>query len=199
LISFLIGAVPGLLGLLEKKHLLFSDSQVLVMGNLLAAGMVTGFIVGGKAVDRSGSRPVFLTGHILFSLSLTGVLLRGFIPLPLTVSIGLFSFLFGAMQGAVGIAGTSELLAIIPPENKSLSTGFHMSLAAAGLTLSNLITGQILRWNLLQPEWVLFGKTLSAYDSIIAALILSISLMAATAGLIPVIGQLKSQWIPQNR
>lgn len=199
LLSFLIGAVPNLLGLLEKKHLLFSDSQVLILGNLFAAGTVTGFITGGKAVDRAGSRPVFLTGHIIFSLALAGILLRGLFPCPTIATIGLFSFLFGAMQGATGIAGTSELLAIIPTENKSLSTGFHISLTAAGLSLSNLITGQILRWNVLQPHWVLFNKDMSAYDTLLALLMMLTLLLTVTSWLIPVISQLKSQWLPQNR
>ncbi len=199
LLSFLTGAIPGLLGLLEKEFLGFSDSLLVVMGNLLSIGAVVGFLIGGKMVDRLGPRPVFLTGHAVFSITLAGVLLRGFIPLPSAVTLGLLSLLFGAMQGAAGIASTSELFALIPQKNKSLSTGFNLTLIAAGLSFSGLFSGQILKWNILRPEWVLWGNTLSSYDALLAGFMILTILMAVTPLLVPVIRHLHRQWIPQNK
>jgi MFS family permease len=194
----LICAGSGLLGLLEKKALGFSDSQVVVMGNLTGIGTIAGFYMGGKMVDRVGARSVFLTGHILFSLALAGVLLRGFMPLPAIVTLGIFSFLIGVVLGSTGIASSSELLALIPPENKSLSTGFNLTLASAGMSLTGLVNGQVLKEKIFPEQWMFVGHTLSNYDILIAGFMVMSILMSATMGLVPPIRNLRNQWFPQN-
>ena len=198
LLSFII-AGAGLLGLLEKEVLGFSDSQLVMMGNLLSIGTVAGFFIGGKIVDHVGAKPVFLSSHIVFSLVLTGILLRGFSPLPLVTTIGLLSFLCGVMQGATGIASTSELLALIPRENKSLSTGFNMTLAAAGTSMAGLFNGQMMKMNFLPVQWRFRGQVLSSYDMLLAGFLVLTMLMAVTLGLVPTIRHLRSQWMPQNQ
>jgi len=189
----------GLLGLLEKTVLGFSDSQLLLMGNLLSIGTVAGFFIGGKMVDHLGAKSVFSAGHVVFALALAGVLLRGSLPLPLIVTIGLLSFFCGAVQGATGIASTSELLALIPPENKSLSTGFNLTLLAAGASLAGLLNGQLLKMDVLPAQWTLFNQPMSAYDVLLAGFVVMTVLMAAALGLVPKIRNLRSQWLPQNR
>lgn len=198
LLSF-TGASAGILGLLEKEMLGFSDSQLLMMGNLLSIGTIAGFYAGGKTVDHLGAKPVFLAGHVVLALTLTGILLRGFLPLPLTATIGLLSLSFGIMQGATGIAGTSELLALIPPENKSFSTGFNLTLAAAGVSLAGFLPGQLLKMKVLPEQWTFAGQTMSAYDALLAGFAVMTVLMAVTLGLVPTIRNLRSQWLPQNR
>lgn len=199
LLSFLTGAVPGLLGLLEKEFLGFSDSSLVVMGNLLSIGTVAGFLAGGRIVDRFGSRPVFMAGHAVFSLTLIAVLLRGQFPLPATVVLGTLTFVFGAAQGAAGIAGTSELLALIPQENKSFSTALNLAMIAAGVALSGLCSGQILKLNILQSSWTLLGHAMSTYDALLAGFTGLIAILATTTGLVPAIRHLHSQWLPQNK
>jgi MFS family permease len=189
----------GLLGLLSKEVLGFSDSQLVMMGNLGAIGSIAGFYLGGRTVDRFGAKPVFLSGHILLFLTLAGILLRGFLPLPAAVTMGVLSFVCGAIGGANGIASTSELLALIPPENKSLSTGFNLTLMAAGASLAGLLNGQLLKMDVLPAQWTLLGHTLSAYDVLLAGFMVMTVLMAAALGLVPKIRGLRSQWFPQNK
>ncbi len=198
LLSF-ISAGAGLFGLLEKETLGFSDSQLVMMGNLLSIGTIAGFFIGGKMVDHLGAKPVFLAGHTVFSLVLAGFLLRGFSPLSLIATVGLLSFFCGAMQGATGIASTSELLALIPPENKSLSTGFNLTLAAAGTSLAGLLSGQLLKMQVFPAQWMFCGKMLSAYDMLLAGFMVLTVLMAVSLGLVPTVRNLRSQWLPQNR
>lgn len=198
MLSFASGAA-GLLGLLEKEVLGFSDSLLVVMGNMLAAGTVAGFLIGGKMVDRFSAKPVFLAGHVITGLTLCGILLRSFLPASIPVLLGIFSLIFGAVQGATGIASTSELFALIPPENKSLSTGFNLTLAAAGVSLSGLMNGHLLKINILPAQWTLFGRTLSAYDALLTGFLGMAFLLAATLWLVPTIRHLSSQWLPENR
>lgn len=192
-------AAAGLLGLLEKEMLGFSDSLLMVMGNLLSIGTIIGFLTGGKMVDRFGAKPVFLSGHIIASLTLIGILMRATLPLPLPLIMGLFSLILGTVQGATGIANTSELLALIPAENKSISTGFGMTLTAAGISLAGLLNGQLLKMNILPTHWTLFSQSMSAYDILLTGFLAMTILLAATLGLVPTIRQLRSQWFPQNR
>jgi len=189
----------GLLGLLQKEVLGFHDSQLVTMGNLTAIGTVAGFYTGGKTVDRFGTKPVFLCGNLLFSAALAGILLRGWIPLPLTVSIGVLVFACGAVQGATGIAGTSELLALIPAKNKSVSTGLNITLSAAGTALAGILNGQLLKIGALPATWELFGQVMSPYDVLLAGFMTLSLLMASALGLVPTIRHIRSQWMPQNR
>ncbi len=192
-------AGAGLLGLLQKETLGFTDSQLLMTGNLLSTGTVAGFFIGGKIVDRIGAKPVFSTNHIVFSLLMAGLLLRGFSPLPMLATIGLISFIYGIMQGATGIASTSELLALIPQKNKSIATGFNIALAAAGISLAGLVNGQLLKMEILPAHWFFAGQALSSYDLLIAGFMTITVLMALALGLVPTIRHLRSQWMPQNQ
>lgn len=192
-------SATGLFGLLQKEALGFSDSQLVMMGNILSVGTVAGFFIGGKMVDHLGAKPVFLYGHILFATALTGILLRSFLPLQLVTTMGLAAFLCGTVQGAAGIASTSELLALIPQENKSLSTGFNLTLMAAGSSLAGFLPGHLLKLNLVPAQWILAGQTLSSYDLLLAGFTVLTIALAATLGLVPTIEHLRSQWFPQNR
>jgi MFS family permease len=166
---------------------------------MLSVGTIAGFFIGGKMVDHLGAKPVFLGSHIVFALSLAGVLLRDSFPFPPLFVLGAFSLCLGATQGAAGIAGTSELLALIPPENKSLSTGFNIVLSSAGLSLAGLFNGYLLKMNVLPQGWRFFGHSMSTYDTLLAGFAVLSVLMAATIGLVPTIRNLRSQWLPQNR
>ena len=194
------GSMPWVMGLLGKDILLFNDAQLLLMGNIGAGGAVVGFYIGGKMVDRWGTKSVFLLCHVGLAMVLFLITLRGFFPFSEASTLYLSAGLFGIVFSASGIAFSSELLALIPPENKSLSTGFHLSLSSAGIALSSLLIGQALKLNVLSSEWILMGQTLCAYDTILLGSAVMILLLIITLGLIPSVIQVrKAQWYPQNK
>ena len=200
LLALSIGAIPWVMGLLGKEILLFNDSQILLLGNIGAGGAVAGFYFGGKMVDRWGTKSVFSLCHIGFAMVLFWIVLRGLSPFSPTLSLYLSSGIFGALFAGSGIAFSSELLSLIPKENKSLSTGFHLSLTSAGIALSSLLIGQALKLNVLTPEWTLMGQTLCAYDTILLGSAVMILLLIITLGLIPSVIQVrKAQWYPHTR
>ncbi|MDP7630231.1 MAG: MFS transporter, partial [SAR324 cluster bacterium] len=63
LLSLFTAASPQLFGLLEKEVLQLSDDQLVMLGNLMVAGALIGFVVGGNMVDRIGTKYVFLFCH----------------------------------------------------------------------------------------------------------------------------------------
>jgi len=200
LLALFTGAIPWVISLLGKDVLFFSDANILLMSNFGAGGAVAGFYLGGKMVDQWGTKPVFLLCHFGFATVLLLTVLRGLFPIPNIATLSLLSGIFGMTAAASGIAFSSELLALIPSENKSLSTGFHISLSSAGIALSSLLIGQAIKLNVLNPEWTLLGQTLCAYDTILLGSAVMILLLIITLGLIPsVIRVRKAQWYPQNK
>ena len=193
------GAAATVFGLLEKEVLGFSDSRIVVMGNLLALGSIGGFFVGGKMVDRVGTHRVFLSTHGLFALVLTGFCLRGLVPLNPIWPISVLTMLFGAVSGAFGIASTSEMLALIPPKNKSIATGVFSALTWAGVSASNLLVGQAFKFNVLIPEWQIGSLTLSAYDTVLISSAILMFLSSVTLGLVPSVLGIRSQTLPTPR
>ncbi|QHI68944.1 MFS transporter [Tichowtungia aerotolerans] len=199
LLGLFTGASVTLFGLLEKQELGFSDSRIVVMGNLLAIGSIAGFFVGGKMVDRFGTHRVFLVTHGLFAVALTGFCIRGLLPLDPVWLAGLMTITFGMVNAAFGIAASSEMLALIPPEDKSLSTGVYTTLTWAGVAASNLLVGQTLRLGVLSPEWQLGTLTLSAYDTILLGSAILMGLSSVTLGLVPSVLNVRSQSLPNPR
>lgn len=199
LLALFTGASVTLFGLLEKEVLGFSDSRIVVMGNLLAVGSVAGFFVGGKVVDRFGTHRVFLATHGLFALVLAGFCIRGGMPVAPVWTVGFMTVMFGMVNAAFGIAASSEMLALIPLQDKSLSAGFYTTLTWAGIAASNFLVGQILKMEVLTPEWRAGSLTFSAYDTILFGSAILMGLSSVTLGLVPSVLNVRSQSLPNPR
>ncbi len=84
-----------------------------------------------------------------------------------------------------GVAITSEVLALIPPRNKSLSSAINVSLFNWAVALSGLFVSRSIGWKLFAPEWMLFGQTFTVYDTLLLIFATMIVLLLLTIGLIP--------------
>jgi MFS family permease len=168
-----------------------------MFGNLMVAGALIGFVVGGNMVDRIGTKYVFLFCHFGYGIVLLSLLMRGGFPVPVIWVAGFVSTGFGFVQAASSIAMTSEILYLIPKENKSLATGFWLTLWSGGSGLSGVLFGQLLGIGILSSDWVLFGQTLSQYDGMLLLSGGMIMLLTVTLGLIPSVIRV-AQWIPQG-
>ena len=196
LITLCTGSCPWIFGLLEKDVLGFEKGLIVLMGTLLLGGSLGGFYLGGKMVDRYGTKYVFLICHFSYSLVLFLVLARDWVPTPAIVVIGVSTVLFGLIQAASGIAITSELFVLIPAENRSLSTAFATTLQTGGLSLSGIIFSKVIDLRIFSEVWLLFGKSMSMYDTIIGGCGIGIILLTVTLGLVPSIVR-NAQWIPR--
>jgi MFS family permease len=170
---------------MQKDVFGFSPAQIQLMGTLFLSGSIAGNLVGGRMVDRWGTRIVFLIAHISYAVIVLGMLARAWIPLPLPVQVGLFAFLFNSMEAVKGIAMTSEMLELIPSRNKSLSTAVCMTLFSLGVGTSQLLVSQAIRWNMLAAEWTMLGETFSAYDTLLLGFGVMLVILLATIGLVP--------------
>lgn len=196
LITLVTGSLPWILGLLEKDILGFENSVIVLMGTLLLIGSLGGFYLGGKMVDRYGTKYVFLICHFTYGLVLFFIIGRDWFPIQHLVLISICTTMFGLIQAAMGIAFTSELFVLIPTKNRSLSTAFATTLQMGGLALSGIIFSKVIDLGILSETWVLFGKSMSLYDTIIFGCGIGIILLIVTLGLVPSIVK-NAQWIPR--
>ena len=165
----------------------------MLIGNLATLGALLGFFFGGTMVDKLGTKHVFLTCHFSYALVLSLFLLRDFVPLPLVAVIGGLALLFGLVQAGSGVAISSEMLAVIPADNKPMATAVNLSLMSLGVSLSGVFSSRILQLGMLSPSWTMFGNPLGPYDSLLCFCGVMILLLVVTLGLVPSVVK-KVQW-----
>jgi MFS family permease len=185
LITLFTAGVPIVFGLMQKDVFKFTPAQITLMGTLFLAGSVAGNWLGGRAVDRYGTRLVFLFTHVAYAVVITGMLVRHGVPWSLPLHAGGCSFFFGMASATAGVAVTAEMLGLIPDANKSLSTAINMSLFNLAVALSGMFVSRSISWDMLVPEWSLLGQSYSIYDSLLFIFATMILLMLVTIGLVP--------------
>ena len=199
LLIFFTTACPQIFSLIEKDVLSFTKTEIVFIGNLLIVGALAGFVLGGRMVDKLGTKYVFMFCHFGFGAIIILFLLRSLLPGKIIVIVGILTLLFGLVQAASGIAMTSETLVLIPKENKSLATGLWFTLYSGGAGLSGFLSSKVLELNLINPEWSLFGLQMSSYDGLLLMFGTMVILMTVTLGLIPsMIKKTPAAWIPQS-
>ncbi|MBE7462311.1 MAG: MFS transporter [Planctomycetes bacterium] len=197
LISLFTFNAPNLFGLVEKKTLHFSDGEVVWMGNLLMLGSIAGYYVGGKAIDRWGTKSVFLLCHFAFAGVLAAFLLRGLVPLPMVGYLGTLNLLFGMLLAASNVAISTEMLALIPAEGKSVSTALCMTLVAGGQAGSGFFAAAGIELGLFRESWSLLGHTLGVYDALLMIYGVMVFVMVVALGLVPSVLR-KAEWAPRG-
>ncbi len=185
LITLFTAGVPIVFGLMQKDVFAFSAAKIMMVGNFFLGGAMAGCALGGRAVDRFGTRVVFLLTHVAYALIIVSMLARHWTPWPIMGHVVACSFLFSMTAAIAGVAVSSEALALIPATNKSLSTAVHMSLVSFGVALSGVFVSRAIGWDMLASEWTLLERGYTAYDSILLGFAVLTVLMLATIGLVP--------------
>ena len=192
---FTVGC-PVLFGLIEKRVLGFGDNVIIWLGTLSMVGAILGFFAGGKLVDRWGTKPVFLICHVAYCALLFAFLARSVIPGATVYVVSLVNLGYGVVWASSSIAISTEMLGLIPPKNKSLTTSMFMVMWRAGGALSGVVTAWVLSVGALNESWSLWGQTLSRYDTILLAFAVMILLLVVTLGLVPSVLR-KAEWVPR--
>jgi MFS family permease len=197
LLMLATGAWPVTLGLLEKNVLKFSDDIIVHMGTMLFLGSMVGFYVGGRMVDRFGTKQVFLGVHFSYCLFLFLVLLRDLTPFSLVLYFSFLTFVLGLAQAASSIAIVSEMMALAPARNKSVIISLCVSLQVGGAGICGIVSGKIIEYGLLAETWQIKGLVLSNYDTLILFSSVMVCVFIITLWLIPsVVETKKAQWVP---
>lgn len=186
LLGLFTAGAGALFAMIEKRVLDFSDTRVILLSNVTLIGSMFGMFFGGRIVDRHGTRFVFAGCHIMLAMVLLSFLFRIFVsPSTLQFYLGFLHLLLGGSLGAIGIAMTTELLGILPKENKSVAAAMFIIFQTSGVALSGLIPAWILKVNLLRDVWVFGGHQLSSFDAILLGYSMMTLILVATLGLVP--------------
>jgi MFS family permease len=197
IINLFVGGCPAIFGLIEKRILALPDGTVIFLANMTLLGGVLGFYVGGKVVDRIGAKLLFLFCHFGYGIILTLFVVRDLLPIPLFPLLIVIHFLFGVLTACSSISYSTEMMALIPPIRKSITTSFCSTMIHGGSALSGLLSASAISMGLLAASWPLCGVSRSAYDAVLVFCAALIVLMSVTLGLIPsVVGQPKSESSP---
>jgi len=185
IIYLFVGGCPLLFGLIEKRTLLMGDGPVVLLANITMIGSVLGFYIGGKAVDRIGTKPIFLVCHFGYGLALAAFVIRDILPIPLFPLLASIHAVFGLLVAAGSIAFSTEMLALIPATRKSLTTSICSTMIQGGSALSALLGAWGISLGLFSETWMLSGSARGPYDVILLVYAAMIILMTVTLGLIP--------------
>ncbi|MBF0199303.1 MAG: MFS transporter [Planctomycetes bacterium] len=184
-IALCTGSFPWLIGLLEKEHLGFSDSNLISMGICMSMGSIAGFYFGGRLVDRFGCKPVLILAHLSYAIILTLVILRAFLPFDSIYNFGLINAAWGLVAAAAGIALTSETMVLAPIKNQALAISLLGTFSQIGIALSALFSAKLVSIGVFADQWSLFGCDLYNYDALFFLITLATILFLVTLGLVP--------------
>jgi len=186
LLGLFTAGAGALFAMTEKRVLEFSDTQVILLSNFTLIGSMVGMFFGGMVVDRNGTRFVFAVCHVMLALTLVAFLFRVFAPPTLLAPyLGIVHFSLGTSFGAIGIAMTTELLGILPKNNKSVAASLFIIFQTSGVALSGMIPASILKMGILKDSWKIGGHELSSFDAVLLGYGIMTLLLVATLGLVP--------------
>ncbi|MBL4702381.1 MAG: MFS transporter [Phycisphaeraceae bacterium] len=197
LLSLFTAGAPMLFALIEKKVLGMGDNQVLWLGNLQMFGSVVGFYIGGKLVDRLGTKPVFLICHFSYSLALILFLVRGLSGDWLIGCIAAAQFFYGIVVAASSIAISTETLSLMPEENQALFSSMGNMMFRAGGAFSGMASAWMLKLGVFNDDWTLWELPMTQYDSILFCFAGMVIVLVITLGLVPSVIR-KAEWIPRS-
>ena len=164
----LLGTLVTQFVLLQTDILNFTDSTILLTGNIMLFGSILGFYIGGKLTKRFGDLKMMFLGTFFMVLMIVLPLLRHFTNLDTLWLVGTSLFFIGLIISANGIGFSSFILTIIPRDNRSLANALNGSFSSLGVTVAGLATSQLVKGFSLCP--ISTFSTLSIYDIFLVCL-----------------------------
>ena len=186
LLTMFTAVCPSLFALVERIALSMSQSTIVILANAGMIGAIIGFWLGGIAVDRYGTKHVFLICHFSYGLILSMFVLRGIFPASmLVVVLGALHFLFGMVFSASSIAITSESMVLSPFRHHTLALALLLSVRSSGMFLSGFLSSSAMKAGFLMKRWELMGMSLCDVDAVISGCAMMVVILVVTLGLVP--------------
>ena len=185
LITVFTAYAPALFAMVEKEYLKIDPTIVVWLANMTMIGSVAGFLLGGIAVDRFGTKNVFMSCHFAFAIVLFLFVLRGFSPIMLMPLLWTVHFVFGLVIASSSIAITSEIIALMPEENQSFATALLTSMLDAGMAASGFLCAFVIKLDCLKETWNFGWMPMCNYDVLILGFAVMIFILVITLGLVP--------------
>lgn len=195
MLSLMTMSVPAFFGLVEKDVLGLGDSVVAMLGVMIMAGALIGYIVGGKWVDAYGTKSVFIVCHFAYALILILFVVRGLAGSWLLPYLSGVHFFFGFINACSSIAIATSILELLPIKNRSISASFSNSMIRFGGATAGIASAWLMQAKALSPSWQMGKLTLSQYDTLLLMSAFAVVLLVVILGLVPSVWR-KAEWIP---
>ena len=164
-------------------------TDVVLLANMLAVGSLAGFWLGGRLVDRHGSKPVFLVAHAGYTLVAMWVRCRYALPLPAFAVFAVAALGWGVVDACSSIAVTTEVLALSPVKNRAVSISLLNSFGYAGVAVSAWAGSAAVGAGLFRDGWSLFGMSMSGFDGLLIITCFLVTTFVVTLSLVPSVMQ----------
>ncbi len=195
LITVFTCATPAIFVLLGKNILNYSSSDVINLGNAMGIGSVIGFLLGGKLVDKLGTKKVFIVCHLSYAFIISLFILRDFLGSDYFIFGMIISGLLGGVSGTSGIALTSELMGLLPKKNSSLASAVATMAPTIGFAFALPLVGILLESGIFAEKWNCLGYVLTKYDTLLIFESSMVLLLIVTLTIIPSVMK-KAVWVP---
>ena len=189
---------PNIFFMVEREVMSISAETVVWLANIGLVGALIGYYVGGYAVDRFSTKPVFLICHFGYAALSFLFLVRDISPALTMPLLGVCHFVFGFVYAASSIAITTEIIALMPKFNQALGNAILTTMLFLGIGCSNLLCATIIELDFIKRNWTLFGGEMSNYDAILLGNGIMITLLIVALGLVPSIIR-KVKELPESK
>ncbi len=192
------GATVPVVIIFAKLKLKFNDDFLVLLSSCLLIGSIVGFLIGGKMVDRQGTKKVFLLAHFTFGLlNLLMLTVQNNSTFCTYLLIGIVS-MYGLIFAAATIAVSSEAFALAPEEFSEMGLAVCLGLYYAGLGFSRFLAGWVLDSGMLAESWNLWGIDMSQYHTLFFFFGIGVLVTCVLLVMVPVVVT-PSKSLPQVR
>ncbi len=163
---FFAGSTLPVAVLLASRALHIADGFLVLFSAGTMAGSIVGFLLGGRIVDRGGTKLAFLIGHFGFAaLNFLLLSVRSASWGSITILLGI-GLLYGLVFALASIAVSTESFFLVPPEREDVGLAVCLGLFFAGIGLSRFLSGWVLDSGMLAPEWFFMGHAMTSYHAL---------------------------------
>ena len=181
-------AIPVVI-VFARNHLRLADSLVVMLSAVTMGGLIIGFLIGGRLVQRYGVKVLLLAAHIGFAVLNVSLLTVHSGGVGGVVKLGTILAGYGMFFACASIAVSSELLALASPTNKAVSIAFGYSLYAAGLGGSRVLASLVLGSGILAEHWQVGTIVFTRYHSLFLANAVGVVLAMALLIFVPAVSR----------
>lgn len=163
---FFAGATIPVAVLMAKVRLNLSNDFLVLLSSCMMMGAIVGFFLGGRVVDKRGTKSVFIIAHFSFALLNIAMLAVQNDSLFCMVLLLVISTLYGLTMASASIAVSSEAFALVTEKLTEMSLAVCIGLYVAGHGIGRFLAGWALDSGMLAESWIFFGISMTSYHTL---------------------------------
>ena len=149
-----------------KKHLNAPDNVIVMISAIALFGMLLGYFFAPQIIRLKGIKDSLLLFHIALALVNLGLFFIGVGSAITYALIALLLLIYSFTIAAASIVSSSEMMALVKPDNKIMSMAFNGAFYYGGFGLSRLVSSLLLGSGMLASEWHIGAMKICHYQTL---------------------------------